>query len=212
MQYGILGSGMVGQALASKLVQGGHSVMIGTRDASKLADWAQGAGVQVGSFEQTAQFGQVLINALSGFAVLDTFQSLSSDAVQDKIVIDIANPLDFSQGMPPTLFVSNTDSLGEQLQRAVPSLRVVKTLNSVTADLMVNPRQLADGEHDLFMCGNDADAKAQVTRLLREEFGWKHITDLGDISHARATEMLLPIWIRLYGKLGTAHFSLRVVQ
>jgi len=129
-----------------------------------------------------------------------------------KILVDIANPLDFSKGMPPTLAICNTDSLGERIQATFPAARVVKTLNTVNASVMVNPRQVADGDHHVFLSGNDADAKARVTTLLREDFGWRHVLDLGDISTARGTEMLLPIWIRLWSALGTHLFNLKLVR
>ena len=129
-----------------------------------------------------------------------------------KILVDIANPLDFSKGIPPTLAICNTDSLGERIQATFPAARVVKTLNTVNASVMVNPRQVADGDHHVFLSGNDADAKARVTTLLREDFGWRHVLDLGDISTARGTEMLLPIWIRLWSALGTHLFNLKLVR
>jgi len=128
-----------------------------------------------------------------------------------KVLVDVSNPLDFSKGMPPTLSVSNTDSLGEQIQRAYPKTHVVKTLNTLNAKLMVEPKSLAGGEHDLFLSGNDAGAKGQVRELL-QTFGWKTIHDLGDISTARGTEMLLPIWLRLWGALGNADFNFKIVR
>jgi hypothetical protein len=129
-----------------------------------------------------------------------------------KVLIDIANPLDFSQGMPPTLTVCNTDSLGEQIQRAYPNVKVVKTLNTVNAFLMVNPGQLANADHTMFVCGNDAAAKAQVTEWLKGWFGWKDVIDLGDITNARGTEMLLPIWVRLWGALQSPMFNFKIVK
>ena len=127
------------------------------------------------------------------------------------MLIDIANPLDFSAGMPPTLFVKDTDSLGEQIQRAFPDAKVVKTLNTINATLMVDPAELADGDHTIFVCGDDAGAKATVTELLRS-FGWKDVIDLGDITTARGTEMLLPIWLRLMAPLGTPAFNFKIVH
>lgn len=127
------------------------------------------------------------------------------------MLLDIANPLDVSRGMPPTLFVSNTDSLGEQIQRALPATKVVKALNTVTASLMVGPSQLADGEHDVFVSGDDPDAKAQVTTILKDWFGWKRVVDLGDITSARGAEMYVALWLRLWGSLGTAMINVLVV-
>jgi predicted dinucleotide-binding enzyme len=125
--------------------------------------------------------------------------------------MDISNPLDFSRGMPPTLFVCNDDSLGEQIQREFPQTMVVKTLNTLTASLMVNPGLLADGDHTVFVSGNDQAAKSQVSKWLAEWFGWKHILDLGDITTARGVEMYLPLWLRLWGALGTGMLNIKVI-
>ncbi len=132
--------------------------------------------------------------------------------LKSKVLVDISNPLDFSKGMPPTLTVCNSDSLGEQIQRAFPDTRVVKTLNTVNCRVMADPG-LVPGEHDLFLSGNDPAAKAQVAEYLGAWFGWKrdNLIDLGDITTARGAEMMLPIWVRLWGALGTADFNWRVV-
>lgn len=132
--------------------------------------------------------------------------------LKSKILIDIANALDFSKGMPPTLAVCNNDSLGEQIQRAFPDTKVIKTLNTVNCNLMVNPGHVANGNHDIFVSGNDAEAKAAMTKILKEWFGWKSVIDLGDITSARATEMLLPIWVRLMGKFQSPNFNFKIVQ
>jgi hypothetical protein len=214
MKVGILGSGMVGQAIGSKVAELGHEVMLGTRDLTKLQDWLGhvGGNARVSSFAETAAHGELLFNATSGGGSLQALSLAGEANLNGKILVDISNPLDFSHGMPPSLFVSNTDSLGEQIQRAYPNVKVVKTLNTVTASLMVNPRQLADGEHHIFVSGNDAEAKAQVVTLLSTWFGWKYIIDLGDITTARGTEMYLPIWLRLWGALGTGKFNIQVVK
>ena len=138
-------------------------------------------------------------------------EAAGRDNLAGKVLLDIANPLDFSQGFPPSLFVSNTDSLGEQIQAAFPELKVVKSLNTMNAFLMVDPRQLADGDHTVFVSGNDAEAKKTVTGLL-ESFGHTDVIDLGDISTARGTEMLLPIWMRLYGALNNPMFNFKIVR
>lgn len=132
-------------------------------------------------------------------------------ALGGKVLVDVANPRDFSQGVPPTLAVCNTDSLGEQIQRALPTTKVVKALNTMNASLMTDPGALGGGDHHVFVCGNDPGAKAQVTALLGE-FGWRNILDLGDIAGSRATEMLLPIWLRLWAALGTPRFNFKIVQ
>lgn len=214
MKIGVFGSGMVGQAIAGKLAELGHEVMVGTRNPAKLQDWLGeiGGNAQAGSLAAAAAHGEILFNATNGGGSLEALALAGETNLNGKILIDIANPLDFSQGMPPTLFVDNTDSLGEQIQRAYPQVRVVKTLNTVTASLMVNPSQLAGGDHHLFVSGNDAEAKAQVIDLLTAWFGWRQIIDLGDITTARGTEMYLPLWLRLWGALGTGLFNVKVVK
>jgi predicted dinucleotide-binding enzyme len=214
MKVGVFGSGVVGQTIGGRVAELGHEVMVGTRDPAKLQDWLSkiGGKARIGSLAETAVHGEILFNATNGSGSLEAFALAGEANLNGKILIDISNPLDFSHGMPPTLFVSNTDSLGEQIQRTFPKVKVVKTLNTVTASLMVNPRQLADGEHHLFVSGNDPDAKAEVVNLLADWFGWKHIVDLGDITTARGTEMYLPIWLRLWGALGTGLFNIKVVK
>jgi len=214
MKIGVFGSGIVGQTIGSKVAELGHEVLIGTRNPAKLQEWLTKAGgnAQVGTLAETAAHGEILFNATNGSGSLEALALAGEANLDGKILIDISNPLDFSHGMPPTLFVSNVDSLGEQIQRAFPQVKVVKTLNTVTASLMVNPCQLVDGEHDLFISGNDAEAKSRVVNLLTAWFGWKHIIDLGDITTARGTEMYLPIWLRLWGALGTGLFNVKVVR
>jgi predicted dinucleotide-binding enzyme len=212
MKIGILGSGMVGQALAAKLAEQGQDVMVSSRNPAKVAAWAGSVGVKVGSLSDTAAHGEIVINATKGDASLEALRAAGEANLAGKILVDIANPLDFSRGMPPTLFVSNTDSLGEQIQRAFPQAKVVKTLNTLSAGLMVNPGALAGGDHTIFVSGNDAAAKAEVSRLLAEWFGWRDIIDLGDISTARGTEALLPVWIRLMMAFGHVNFQFKIVR
>jgi predicted dinucleotide-binding enzyme len=213
MKIGVLGSGMVGQAIASKLVERGQQVMISSRNLEKVKDFtARVPGVQMGSFSQAAAHGEVLFNALKGEATLEVLSSVDAGSLQGKILIDISNPLDFSRGMPPSLYVCNTDSLGEQIQAAFPQLKVIKTLNTLNANLMVNPGSLAGGDHTLFMSGNDEQAKEQVRRLFGEWFGWRDIIDVGDITTARGTEALLALWVRLFMKFGSPNFQFKVVR
>lgn len=227
MKIGVLGTGSVGQAISGKLAELGHEVVVGTRDvAATLSNtvpnpfglpaysiWVkQFPSIKTATFKDATRHSEIVINATNGAASLSALQHAGADNLNGKILIDIANPLDFSKGMPPTLTICNTDSLGEQIQRAYPDVKVVKTLNTVTAGLMVNPSQIANGDHDLFISGNDADAKAQVTAWLKDWFGWRHIVDLGDISTARGTEMYLPIWLRLWGALGTGMFNVKIVK
>lgn len=215
MRIGVLGTGMVGDAIGSKLVALGHDVKMGSRTAGgeKAAAWVKkaGKGASEGTFADAAAHGEVLFNCTNGAGSIPALEAAGKSNLAGKILIDIANPLDFSKGMPPSLFVSNTDSLGEQIQRAFPELKVVKTLNTMNCQLMVEPGKL-EGEHDVFVSGNDAEAKGRVTEILRGWFGWKNVIDLGDITTARGTESWLPLWVRLWGALGTADFNLHVVR
>jgi predicted dinucleotide-binding enzyme len=212
VRIAVLGTGVVGQTLAGKLAEIGNEVMVGTRDPqAALArteapnEWSPAFGawhaehpeVRVGTFEEAAGHGEVVVNATSGSGSLAALEAAGAHNLAGKIVVDVANPLDFSQGMPPVLSVANTDSLAEQIQRAVPDAKVVKTLNTVTAPLMVDPRSLADGDHDLFIAGNEAEAKEQVRAWLGEWFGWSRFVDLGDITGARGAEMYLALWLRV---------------
>ena len=215
MKIGVLGTGMVGKAIGTKLVQLGHSVKMGSRTANneKAAEWikASGPNASQGTFADAAVFGELVFNCTSGMASLEVLKLAGANNLSGKVLIDISNPLDFSKGMPPTLSVCNADSLGEQIQRAFPAVKVVKTLNTMNCNIMVNP-SLVPGSHDVFVCGNDADAKSKVTEILKNWFGWKSVIDLGDITSARGVEMMLPIWIRLMGALQTANFNFKIVR
>jgi predicted dinucleotide-binding enzyme len=214
MRIGVLGTGMVGEAIATKLVTLGHEVRMGARSATneKAAAWAAGAGERAshGTFADAADFGELVFNCTSGVASLDALAQAGAAQLDGKILVDVANPLDFSRGMPPSLTVCNTDSLGERIQRAYPAARLVKALNTTNAAVMVNPSSVP-GEHDLFLCGDDAEAKTRVTALLRS-FGWRTVHDLGDITGARGMEMILPLWLRLMGTFGTPAFNFHVAR
>lgn len=214
MKIGILGTGMVGQTIGTGLVQHGHEVKMGARAATnaKATAWASGGGAKAahGTFADAAAFGEVVFNCTSGMVSLDALKQAGEQNLAGKVLVDVANPLDFSKGMPPSLSVCNTSSLAEQIQAAFPKARVVKALNTLNAQLMTNPSAVP-GPHELFMCGNDAAAKAQVRQLL-SEFGWKEVIDLGDITAARGTEMLLPIWLRLMGTFGTPMFNFHLAR
>lgn len=225
MNIGILGSGMVGQVIGEKLVECGHEVVLGTRSpesleekrglAGSLGEWLERVSrARIASFPEAAAHGAVVINATAGVASLEALEMAGEKNLKGKILIDVANPLDFSKGMPPTLTVCNTDSLGERIQRAFPHVKVVKTLNTVNAHVMVDPEQVARGDHTVFVSGNDEEAKAEVKRYLMDWFGWKEesVIDLGDISTARGTEMFLPLWVRLWNALGTPMFNLKIVR
>ena len=216
MKIGVLGTGIVGRTIATKLVELGHEVTMGSRSAhnEQAAEWAAetGAGAAQGTFADAAASAELLFNCTSGAGTLDALRSIPREHLSGKTLADVSNPLDFSQGMPPGLLTDSRDSLGEQIQREIPEARVVKTLNTVNASVMVDPAGV-HGEHDVFVCGNDADAKAEVSALL-ESFGWPsdRIVDLGDISGARGTEAYLLLWLRLYGAVGTGAFNIRVVR
>lgn len=227
MKIAVLGTGVVGQTIAAKLAEIGHAVTIGTRYPEEtrartepgsygqpsFSAWlAQNSGVQLGSFEEAARFGEVVFNATNGMGSLEALRQVGEANLNGKILIDIANPLDFSRGMPPTLSVSNTDSLSEQIQRSFPQVKVVKTLNTVTASLMVNPGLVGNGEHTIFVSGNDPAAKGLVRDWLANWFGWKDILDLGDITTARGVEMYLPLWLGLWGSMGTGMLNIKVVK
>src|SRR5215210_4228953 len=216
MRIGVLGTGMVGQTLAGKLVELGHEVRMGSREAGneKAVAWASeaGEGASEGSFADAAEFGELVINATAGGASLKALEAAGGENLSGKVLVDVANPLDFSGGMPPSLTVCNTDSLAEQIQRAFPEARVVKALNTVNASVMVEPDALG-GSTNLFVCGNDDGAKAQVIEIL-ETFGWLSgdILDLGDVSAARGPEMYLPLWVLMMGATGTPRFNVSIVK
>ena len=226
MRFGILGTGVVGKTIAARLDGMGHDVMVGTRNPEETTSRAESDAygnppfsawqeehpeVKLATFSEAAAHGEMVVNATSGVVSLEALEVAGEDNLNGKVLVDISNPLDFSQGIPPILSVSNTDSLGEQIQRRFSEARVVKTLHTMNADLMVDPAQLAEADHTVFVCGDDAEAKQAVTELLRS-FGWTDIVDLGDITAARGTEMLMPIWLRLFGALQKPIFNYRIVR
>ena len=214
MKIAVLGTGMVGQTIASKLVALDHEVVLGSRSADNEAAvaWAARAGASRATFTDAAAGAELVFNCTAGVASLDALQAAGAENLAGKVLIDVANPLDFSHGTPPTLALANTDSLGEQLQRAIPAARVVKALNTVNCQVMVDPARIP-GEHNVFICGDDQGAKRQVAELL-QSFEWpaKAIIDLGGISAARATEMYLPLWLHLYQTLQTGDFNISVTR
>lgn len=227
MKIAILGSGMVGQTLAGKLAAIGHEVALGTRDpeATKartdpgpfgqpsFSDWyAENPKVNVLTFADAAAGAEVVLLAANGLTALLTLEGAGEANLDGKILIDVSNPLDFSNGFPPSLSVCNTTSLGEQIQQAYPNARVVKTLNTVSAPVMIEPGAVHDGDHTLFVCGDDADAKQAVTGYMSEWFGWKDVLDLGDIRNARGTEGYLLLWTRVFGATQTPLYNVKVVR
>ncbi len=226
MKIGILGTGDVGKTLGAALVRRGHDVMLGTRDVRKkmaekaaaedsvsFHDWiGRHKKVRLATFAEAVAHGEILMNATAGHASLDVLAKVRPADLKGKILIDIANALGPWGEGPIELFVANTDSLAERIQRAHPSLRVVKALNTVTAHIMVNPAGLAGGDHDVFVAGNDPDARDRVTRFLRDEFGWKTVIDLGDLTAARGLEMMIMVWLKLWAAFGTADFNYRIAR
>jgi len=211
MKIAVLGTGMVGNTLATKLVQIGHQVAMGSRDAKGAAaqEWLRSVGGkgQSATFADAAAFGEMVFNCTNGANSLAALRLAGASNLRGKILVDVANPLEFSNGAL-TLTISNTDSLGEQIQREFPDAKVVKALNTVNCAVMINP-SLAPGDHQLFISGNDPAAKSQVAANISQWFGWKreNIIDLGDITGARAAEMYLPFWLRLMNVLGTPNFN-----
>ena len=226
MKFGILGTGVVGQTITEKLVQLGHQVMIGTRDKQStlaktgkdnfgrppIGEWLKNnSKVQLGSFSEAAEFGELIVNATNGFGTMPALEAAGENNLANKLMIDISNPLDFSKGMPPTLFISNTDSMAEQIQRTYPETKVVKALNTMNAYVMTNPKLLPEPTN-VFLNGNDSGAKNEVKKILMS-FGWndQDIIDMGDISTARGTEQILPIWVRLWGTFQTPMFNFKMI-
>ena len=227
MKIAVLGTGMVGRALAGRLAERGHDVVAGTRDVQEAlarsepdamgtppyAQWQQDhPAVRLVAFAEAGSHGKLVVNATAGGGSLAALEAVSAASLAGKVLVDVANPLDYSQGMPPILSVANTDSLGEQIQRAFPDARVVKTLNTMNAFVMVDPGRVP-GRHNVFLAGDDPAAKETVKGLLGE-FGWPEqaIVDLGGIRAARGTEMYLPLWLSLWGALGSGDFNIAVVR
>ena len=212
MKIGVLGTGMVGQTLGAKLVAMGHDVMMGGRspDNEKVQAFVAKTGGKPGTFATAAAIGDLVIHCTRGDTAIEVLHQAGADNLKGKTLLDISNPLDFSKGFPPSLSISNTDSLGELIQRTFPDAHVVKSLNTVTAAVMVNPAMI-HGAHTVFVCGNDKPAKGKVMDLLRA-IGWHSIIDLGDITSARATEQMLPLWTRLSTILGTGEFNFAVLK
>lgn len=193
----MLGSGDVGRVLAAGFVGAGYEAMVGTRDTSKLDEWVgktEGKG-KTGSFAEAARFGEVIVLACLGSAVENVIKLAGgADAFADKVVIDTTNPLRFSPGAPPALFVGTDDSLGERVQRWLPKAKVVKAFNTVGNAHMVKP-SFPGGDPDFFFAGNDQDAKDAVAAMARD-LGWKSFVDVGPIDGSRALEEMCIAWVR----------------
>lgn len=226
MKIGVIGTGIVGRNHAAKLAELGHDVVMGTRNVdttlkttekdamgnAPLNEWLKGhPKVKLNSFQEAAKHGELIIDAVKGEHALEALRRSGEENLAGKIIMDISNPLDFSKGMPPSLLVVNTDSLAEQIQRAFPSAKVVKTLNTTNANLQTNPKALMKGDHDVFLSGNDVLAKERVKEILKS-YGWINIIDLGDVSTARGAEMIMPIWTMLMLALKTPIFNFKIVK
>jgi predicted dinucleotide-binding enzyme len=230
MKIAILGTGTVGRTLASKLEELGHEVMIGTRNVSEklistekdsygnpsFSEWiVANRKIRLGTFSETAAFGDIVVNATNGANSVTALIHAGAKNLAGKVLIDISNPLDFSNGMPPSLLpgLNNTNSLAEEIQKTFPEAFVVKTLNTMWCGLMVNPGLIGKGDHINFISGNNAEAKSKVWKLLNQ-FGWldENIIDLGDITGARATESILPIWVRILGVTKSNVFNFKIVR
>ena len=224
MEIAILGTGVVGRTVAGRLAELGHTVTIGTRDPEAtrartepeldgltFAGWAADhEAVALATFAEAAAGADLVVNASSGNATLDVLDRAGADNLAGKVLLDISNALDFSQGFPPRMSVPDTDSIAERIQRAHPDVRVVKSLNTLTASLMVHPETLPEPT-TVFVSGDDADAKATVVALLGE-LGHTDVIDLGDVTTARGVEMIMPLWLRVMGALGTGMFNIKVVR
>jgi len=226
MKIGIIGSGVVAQTLGAKLIELGHDVVVGTRDPAKLDEKKNMAGTlrewlakvnkadrkgRVATFQEAAAHGDLLFNATNGQSSIEALKLAAADKVGTKVLIDTSNELDFSKGMPPGALASQSNCLGERIQAAFPNLKVVKSLNTIGAPVMVAPQTLAGGEHTVFVSGNDTPAKAATAELLKS-FGWKDVLDLGDISSARGPEMYMAMWLRLWSATGTGMLNVKVVR
>jgi predicted dinucleotide-binding enzyme len=200
MKFAVLGTGVVGETIGSKLIELGHSVKMGSRTSGneKSIQFVNKhkENASAGTFADAAAFGELIFNCTSGMASLAALNLAGEANLKGKIIIDLANPLDFSKGMPPALSIVNFSSLGEEIQNAYPESKVVKTLNTIWCGLMVNPGMINGGDHHIFVSGNDDEAKEKVKAILKS-FGWadQNILDLGDITTARGTEMYLPLWV-----------------
>lgn len=213
MRIGVLGTGVVGQTIGSKLIHLGHEVMMGSRDpANPIAiTWAkkEGPRASFGNFANAAAFAEIVFNCTQGSASLQALRQAGTENLHGKILIDTANPLDYSTEIW-TLTVANTDSLGEQIQREFPGTRVVKSLNTMNSNVMVDPDKLTE-RTDVFVSGDDIEAKAIVISILRDWFGWKSVIDLGGIATSRGVEMFVVLWQSLRTWTSSHRFNIKVV-
>jgi predicted dinucleotide-binding enzyme len=226
MKIAVYGTGVVGQTVGGRLAELGHQVVFGTRDPSAtrartepdhfgippFGVWlGERPGIELATFADAAGAADLVFNATNGYGSLPAMSAAGADNLGNKVIVDISNPLDLSNGFPPSLFVKDTDSLAEQIQRGFPDALVAKTLNTVTASVMVNPGSVGDGTTTIFVA-SDHQAARQVAVDLLGSLGWQDIVEFDDLSAARGLEMWLPLWVRLMAKLGTAEFNLKIVR
>jgi 8-hydroxy-5-deazaflavin:NADPH oxidoreductase len=215
---GILGTGIVATTIGSRLIDNGHEIMLGSRNAKneKAINWTEKykSRSYYGTFSKAAAFGELLWNCTAGAQSLDSIQTAGIENFSGKILIDVANPLDFSDGMPPRLTVCNTTSLGEEIQQLLPDTNVVKALNTINVKLMCNPTIPEGKDHITLICGDEEKSKERVCQLLINEFGWneENIVNLGGIVHSRSTEMLIPFLISIALKTGTYLNGIKIVS
>ena len=213
MKIGVLGTGLTGITIATKLVDLGHDVMLGSREEADptAVAWAkdEGHNALYGSFMNAAEFGEIIFNCTLGIETLEALRMAGERTLSGKILIDTSNPIDRS-GDIWTLTVCNTDSLGEQIQREFPSAKVVKTLNTVNANVVADPNKLIE-KTDVFVSGNDIEAKATVVRILKEWFGWREVIDLGDIVTSRSVEMYVLLWHDIRKAISSQRFNIKLV-
>lgn len=220
MNIGVLGTGTVGEAIASALIAKGHDVIIGSRtaDNEKGKEWVKKAGKRagLGTFDQTAHGSSLLFVCLNGEHTLKAVETIAPENLHHKIIIDLTNPLDFTQGMPPRILdgLGGHTSLGEEIQRRFPNSFVVKTLNTVNYKLMIDAREVNGGDHNLFLCGDNPEAKNKVMHFLVDNFHWKpnHFVDLGGIQQSRVLEAIVPFWVSVYQAMGTPLFNFKIVR
>jgi hypothetical protein len=217
MKIAVLGTGNVGNTIGSKLIELSHQVMMGSRTAGnekakEFVDKHNGEA-KAGTFKEAASFGEIIFNCTAGVASIEALNLAGENNLNGKIIVDIANPLDFSKGMPPSLSIVNTNSLAEEIQKSFPQVKVVKALNTTWCGIMVNPAMINGADHNTFISGNDIEAKEKVKTILKS-FGWleKNILDLGDITKARGTEMYLPLWLSIYGATNNGAFNIKIVN
>ena len=220
MNIGVLGTGIVGQTIATALTKKGHNVRLGSRSANnqKAAEWVKNANEHAtqGDFNDAAAFGEIIFLCLNGEHALDAVRSIHADSVAGKTVIDLTNPLDFSKGMPPGIIegLGNSNSLGEEIQKVLTGAFVVKTLNTVNCNVMVDAKTVNNGDHHLYLCGNNEEAKNKVKHFLVDNFNWRadYLVDLGGIEKARVTEAFVPFWVSVMQAVGSPMFNFQIVK